>query len=467
MNLTMSGRFVDNGDACRAFDLMPGKDFSTVGAKFIPPNMERVEVSCSDRLLVDGCGDLRVKILDPAITLLTVADRHEQDTVRPFLDNLRARKMIVVEPFEPVNKSAIKEELRKSGNHYDASLMKSLLSVPEKSMSEMDEMVRDFFAYAIANLGKCNHYPSHAAADFNLVDDAGIKHHIVFRCQLCHPPANYPPFLTDKSGNDVTGQMYRVIDDTFTALRCRQAVVLTHRDLPITPVTLHTSGLDIYALQLNKIEDSLKAKEEAGLIDEDYYALREEFLLVRHFAGLPQAFKRLREAYIALLNAHRTTLATEQVALAEHVASSLLASSVIEEIKAVVSALVGLEKAHWQEDKQKQADESVRQNSQADHHKEESYDPQVKKSAEALLTELAEVYNDNYFSDVFLHRLIATGSLGCLFSDGYFSSQEKNEVLIKLMEKGTDLTGVLASIAKNLHDLTAPFLPASAHGSIL
>ena len=71
MNLTMSGRFVDNGDACRAFDLMPGKDFPTVGAKIISPDMLQVEVSRRDRLLVDGCGELRVKFLDPAITLLT------------------------------------------------------------------------------------------------------------------------------------------------------------------------------------------------------------------------------------------------------------------------------------------------------------------------------------------------------------------------------------------------------------
>ena len=467
MNLTMSERFVDNGGTCRAFDSMPGKDFPTVGAKFIPPNMQRVEVSCSGRLLVDGCGGLRVKILDPDITLLTVAQRHELDTVRPFLDNLRARKIIVVEPFEPANKSATKEELRKSGHHCDDSLKNSLLSVLGPSVSETDEMVRNFFAYAIASLGKCNHDPSYAAAGFDLVDDAGRKHHIAIRCQLCHPPANYPPLLTDQSGNDVTGQMYRVIDDANTALHCRQALVLTHRDLPITQVTLHTSGVDIYALQLNKIDDSLKAKEEAGLIDEEYYALREEFLLVRDFTGLPQAFTRLREEYIALLNTHKVKLATEQVAvaLAEHVAASLLASPVIEEIKGVVSALVGLEKAQWQEDKQKQAGESERQNSQSDNYKEKSYDPEARKSAEALLTELAEVYNDNYFSDVFLHRVIATGSLGCIFSDDYFSSKEKNEVLIQLMEKGTDLTGVLASIAKNLHDLTEPFLPWHAHSN--
>ena len=467
MNLTMSGRFVNNGDACRAFDLMPGKDLPIVGAKFISPNMQRVKVSCSGMLLVDGCGDLRVKILDPDITLLTVADRHEQDTVRPFLDTLRARKIIVVEPFGPVNKSAIKEELRKSGNHYAGSLINSLLSVPESSVSEMDELIRNFFAYAIANLGKCNHDPSHAAGDFNLVDDAGIRHHILIRCQLCHPPANYPPLLTDRSGNDVTGQMYRVIDDANTALHCRQALVLAHRDLPITQVTLPTSGVDIFALQLNKIDDSLKAKEEAGLIDEEYYALREEFLLVRDFTGLPQAFTRLREEYIALLNTHKATLATEQVAvaLAEHVAASLLASPVIEEIKGVVSALVGLEKAQWQEDNQKQAGKPVFQSARVGNNKHQL--SQARKSAEAILIELAEVYNDNYFIDVFLHRLIATGSLGCIFSDDYFSSKEKNEVLIRLMEKGTDLTGVLASIAKNLHDLTEPFLPPSAHGPIL
>ena len=461
MNLTMSGRFFDIGDTCRAFDLMPGKNVPRVGAKFIPPNIQRVEVSCSDRLLVDGCGDIRVKILDPDITLLTVADRHERDTVRPFLDILRARKIIVVEPFEPGNKSAFKEELRKSGYHCDGSLINSLLTVPDSSMSEMDKLIRIFFACATANMGKCNHDPNHAAAIYNLVDGAGRKHRIVLRCRLCYPPANYSPLLTDQSGNDVTGQMYRVIDDANTALHCRQAVVLTHRDLPISQVTLPTSGVDIYALQLNKIDDSLKAKEEVGLIDEEYYALREEFLLVRDFTGLPQAFTRLREEYIALLNTHKATLATEQVAVAEHVAASLLASPVIEEIKGVVSALVGLEKAQWQEDKQIQAGKPVFQSSRVGNNKQQL--SQARKSAEAILIDLAEVYNDNYFIDVFLHRLIATGSLGCIFSDDYFSTKEKNEVLIRLMEKGTDLTGVLASIAKNLHDLTEPFLPPSAH----
>ena len=203
------------------------------------------------------------------------------------------------------------------------------------------------------------------------------------------------------------------------------------------------------------------------MIDEEYYALREEFLLVRDFTGLPQAFTRLREEYIALLNTHKATLATEQVAvaLAEHVAASLRASPVIEEIKGVISALVGLEKAQWQEDKQKQAGKPVFQSSRVGNNKHQP--SQARKSAEAILIELAEVYHDNYFSDVFLHRLIATGSLGCIFSDDYFSSKEKNEVLIRLMEKGTDLTGVLASIAKNLHDLTEPFLPPSAHGPIL
>ena len=201
------------------------------------------------------------------------------------------------------------------------------------------------------------------------------------------------------------------------------------------------------------------------MIDEEYYALREEFLQVRDFTGLPQAFTRLRGEYIALLNTHKATLATKQAALAEHVAASLRASPVIEEIKGVVSALVGLEKAQWQEDKQKQAGKPVFQSSRVGNNKHQP--SQARKSAEAILIELAEVYHDNYFSDVFLHRLIATGSLGCIFSDDYFSSKEKNEVLIRLMEKGTDLTGVLASIAKNLHDLTEPFLPPSAHGPIL
>lgn len=462
MNLTMLRRFVDNGDACRAFDLMPGKDFPTVGAKSIPLDMLQVEVSRSDRLLVDGCGELRVKVLDPAITLLTVANSYELDTVRPFLHDLRARKIIVVEPFELVNKSAIKEKVPKSGNHSDDSMMNSQLSVPDLSMSDMSDshdMVRKFITSVIPNLDECNHDSSHALDDCDVFDSTKRKHHIVFRRQHCNPPAHYPPYLTDQSGNDVTGQMYRVIDDANSAEHCRLALVLTHSDLPITQVTLHTSGLDIYALQLNKIDDSLKEKEEAGLIDEEYYALREEFLLVRHFARLPETFTRLRKKYIALLNTHKVRLLTEQqVKLAESVATSLLASPVIEEIKGVVSALVGLEKAQWQEDKQKQADEFAHHNSQADNNRDECYDPQVRKSAEALLTELAEVYAVKHFRDVFLDNLVVTGRLGCLLSEDYFKSRGRDKVLSKLVKKGCDLTDTLADIAQKLQGLTKPFL---------
>ena len=447
MHLTTSGRFVGNGDTCRAFDLMPGKELQTYEAKIILSDIKKYEVSGSDRLLVDGCGELRVKVLDPAITLLTVADRHELDRVRPFLDSLRARKIIVVEPFEPMKNSAIKEELRKGRNHGDGSMMNNQLSAP------------DLLTILTSNLDKCNHDPSYAMDNYDIVDGTGKKRHIVLGCQLCHPPANYPPYLSDQSGNDVTGQMYRVIDDANNADHCRQALVLTHRDLPVTQVTLHTSGFDINTLQLNKIEDSLKEKQEAGLIDEEYYALRQEFLLIRHFAGLLQTFTRLREAYIALLNTHKERLLMEQqVKLAESVATSLLASPVIEEIKGVVSALVGLEKAQWQEDKQKQADESVRQNSQADNNRDESYDPQVKKSTTALLAELAEVYAVKHFRDVFLDNLVATGSLGCLLSEGYFKSRGRDKVLNKLIQKGCDLTATLADIAEKLECLTKPFL---------
>ena len=471
MNLTMLGRFVDNGDVCRTFDLMPGKVFSTDGAKIIPPDMEQVEVSRSARLLVDGCGELRVKVLDPAITLLTVANSYELDAVRPFLDNFRARKIIVVEQFEPVNKSAIKEKLPESGNHSDGSMMNSQLSVSDLVMSylsdfsDVDGMVRKFFTSIIPSLGKCIHDSSHALENFDVVDSTGRKNRIHFRCQLCNPPAHYPPYLTDQSGNDVTGKMYRVIDDASTAECCRLALVLTHSDLPITQVTLQTSGIDIHALQMNKIEDSLKEKEEAGLIDEEYYALRQELLLIRHFAGLPQIFARLREEYIALLNTHKVRLATEQqVKLAEGVATSLLGSPVIEEIEGVVSALVRLEKAQWQENKQKQADESVRQNSQADNNRDESYDPQLRISTEALLTELAEIYAVKYFRDVFLDNLVTTGSLGCLLSEGYFKSGGRDKVLIKLIEKGSDLTGTLADIAQILECLTKPFLTKRHRG---
>ncbi len=134
----------------------------------------------------------------------------------------------------------------------------------------------------------------------------------------------------------------------------------------------------------------------------------------------------------------------------------LLACPVNEEIKSVISALTGLEKARWQEGKQKQVGSP--QNMEAGINNHASYDRQGRNSAEAKLGVLAEVYAVSHFRDAILNDLMSTGSLGCLYSDDYFKSEMRDEVLMRLWEKGTDLTGVLASIANNLRDLTAPFL---------
>ena len=466
MDVVGLSKFNALGGRCQAFDSTLGKDAEIFrGASFIASKIT-IRVSAVSKMLVDGCERLRFKILDPASTFLLPADSHELDEVEPVLRELRARNIIVVEPIKHLDKEAIKKELYNTFYHFDGSLINDRFAAPNLSPSRMAEEGFAFIGNATDDSVQCYGDASHVLANWHRDDCPRAKHSSHFGSYYCKrfDQSVCLPFLLDKRGTNVTGQMYRLIDKESNSISCHRGVVLIHRDHPVRMLTLKTLELDIDALCLNKVEESLKKKEKDGLINDEYFALRERFLRVSHFSGLFRRFRRLREEYIAVLNGYKAKLQTEQqVAVAERTVASLLACPVNEEIKSVISALTGLEKARWQEEKQ--AGRPVHHNMDDGNNKHEPYDPQGRKSAEAMLAVLAEVYAVNHFRDAILNDLMSAGGLGCLYSDDYFISEMKDEVLMKLWEKGTDLTGVLASIANNLGDLTGPFLPGKKSNS--
>ena len=462
MGLTLSAQYMARGLSCMTHDSTPGTEIPVPkGLRYCNGSLVIKRVPADARLLVDACDLFRVKILDPASTLLLLNNKHELDDVEPIIEDLRARKVIVVEPVDRVDKVAIKKELCKSFYDSDGALINSQFALPGLSPGEMAEAGFGFFGNASNDSVKCHHDASHVLANWQSGDHPVNKHFASYSCRCFDRPSYNLPFLSDDKGNDITGHMYQVIDRTNPAIiYCRRALVLAHRDLHVNKTTLKTLKLDIDTLCLNKVNRNLKRKESACLIDEEYFALRRQFLFVSHFTRLFRKFKWLREEYIDLLLCFKKRLqVAEQVAVAERTTVSLLACPLGKEIKDVVSAVVGLEQARWQEDKQKHAGRPARRSVWAAHNTRHGVgDLQTRKSAEAVLSVLAEVYVGNFFRDVFLNELVETGTLGCLFSDGYFKSTTRDEVLIQLLEKGTDLTGVLADIAVKLRHLTEPFL---------
>ena len=456
MGLTLSARFMARGMPCLTHDSTPGTEVSLPkGLRYCNRNVAVKSLSADAKVLVDACDLFRVKVLDPGTTLLLLNNEHELDDVEPILGDLRARKVIVVEPVDRVDNVAIKQELCKSFYDSDGVLINSKFALPGLSPDEMAEAGLGFFGDASDDSVKCHHDASHVLANWQSGDHPVEKHFASYLCQCFDLPSYNLPYLTDDKGNDITGHMYQVIDRSNTSIYCRRALVLARRDLPVNKATLKTLELDIDTLYLNKLDRSLKRKEAAGQIDEGYFALRRQLLFVSHFTRLFRTFKWLRDEYVDLLSCFKQRLQmAEQVAVADRLTVSLLACPVGQEIKDVVSALVGLEKARWQEDQQKHAGRFAGRNVWAA--RRGVYDLQARKSAESVLAELAKVYAGNYFCDVFLNELVDRGSLGCLFSDGYFTSTTRDEVLIQLLEKGTDLTGVLADIAAKLQALTEP-----------
>lgn len=457
MDIVSYSKFNALAGRCQAYDSTLGKDILVTNVSNRAVGKVSARVSCVSKVLVDACVALKYKILDPASTFLLPADSHELDEVEPVLRELRARNIIVVEPIVPLDRVAIKNELYNSFFYCGGPLINQRFSVPGLFPGDMAEAGFGFIGNATDDSVKCHKDPTHVLSDWTHGINPKARHHNSYHCQCFDQPEYCLPFLRDATGTNVTGQMYRLIDKVSNSISCHWGVVLIHRDHPVRTLTLKTLELDIDALCLHKVEESLKKKETDGLINDEYFALRERLLRVSHFSGLFRQFRWLREEYIALLKSYTAKLQTEQqVVVAERTVASLLVCPVNEEIKSVVSALTGLEKARWQEGKHKQAGNP--QNMKAGINNHGSYDPQESKSAEAMLGVLAEVYAVYHFRDAVLNDLVTTGSLGCLYSDDYFKSEMRDEVLIKLWEKGTDLTGVLASIANNLRDLTRPFL---------
>ena len=452
MKLTLPADYMARGMPCLTYHRTLGSD--------VP--MHNVSRSCYStvaipfdaRVLVDACDLFRVKVLDPASTFLLLANSSELDDVGPVLDELRAHKIIAVEPVVRLNNAAIKEELRKSFYDSQGSLINSKFAQPGLSPSVMAGAGFGFFGDASDDLVKCHHDDSHVARNWQSPSSPRSFHLSCYRCVCFNQPAYNLPFMSDASGKDITGQVYQVVDQSRNSIYCRRAVVLTRHDLPVSKATLKTLELDIDALYLNKMTRSLQKKEKAGLINEEFFALREQFLYVSHFAKLFRNFKWRREEYIALLNSYKPQLQMEQqVAVVENTIATLLACPVREEMKGVVSALVALEREQW-EGKQK----AVCRYARTCYGKDGSFDLHAGKNAEALLAVLAEAYNIGYFRDASLNDLITTGSLGSLISDDYFSSAKRDDALMEVLGKGAELTGVLVGIADNIHCLIEPFL---------
>ena len=457
MKLTVPGSYMAREVPCQTYERMVGRKIPKDNMLHSRFNTVLIgDIPLDAKVLVDACDQFRIKILDPASTFLLLANSSELGEVEPIFDELRARKIIAVELVDRPNKAAIKEELRKSFYDSQGSLINSKFAPPCLSPSSMAAAGFGFFGDATCDLVKCHHDDSHEVSSWQLWDSPGIFHLYLYDCMCFNQPAYNLPFLSDESGNDITGQIYRIVDQANSTLYCRRAVVLTHRDLPISQATLKTLELDIDALRLNKVEQSLKRIEKAGLINDEYFALREQFLHLSHFAQLFRTFKWLREEYIALLNSYKPQLQMEQqVAVADNTIASLLACPVSEEMKVVISALVGLEKARWEEDRQASG---PGQNTEAGNCRHGSYDPLAGKNAEAVLAVLAEAYNGDYFRDASVNDLMKTGSLGSLFSEGYFTSEKRDDALMEILAKGAELTGVLVGIADNIHNLIEPFL---------
>ena len=73
------------------------------------------------------------------------------------------------------------------------------------------------------------------------------------------------------------------------------------------------------------------------------------------------------------------------------------------------------------------------------------------------LQKLADSYEQKYFVDDRLNELVTRATLGCVFTDDYLGAAKRNERLMSLLGKGTELLHVLACISEAIKKVLKPF----------
>ena len=461
--------FFDNSQSrqtCLSSSLLPGEavDVSAESGRVVrvarrrswmadAPKRIVINVPSNRALLVDICCEgSYLKIVSDDCQFVTPNNDDEWEVVKPILKELAQRSVFVL---SEVNFPAIKEKCRQSYySSSDGTLINEFFCEGILIPEILGEAGLMFVGDASNRITRCYFDPAHQLDDWGYCDWEEYPYYS--RCYCMEAKEHNIPVLSTQDGQSVPVQMYDV-NMSSNCASMGSHILVTHSGAPIKIWPLSEVMSKIDAATLVVVDASIAKQRETGKkFDQACFELLRKSIYLSDFSGLLRDYEDVNRDFTTRLREYKKELNTPaDLATADNLLKELASCSVVTEVEETVSKLAALQlvKEH-----------AIRLDFLPAATKSISVSMELVVIKE--LQELADSYQQKYFVDDGLNELVTRGTLGCVFTDDYFGAANRNEQLMSLLVKGTELLQVLAGISEAIKKVLKPFAaqpPAVEH----
>ena len=456
MNIEFPSYNFDNNQfsqTCPLASIVPGEavDISAesdhVVCSVSPSRIVVTDVPENRALLLDYCCDgSYLKIVSDDCQFVTPNNDDEWEVVKPILKELAQRGVFVL---TEVNLPAIKEKCRKSYySSSDGTLINEVFEVDRLTPEKMGEAGLMFVGDALQQITRCYFDPTHQISGWCDSEENDPFYHSP-RCFCMEIMMSHVPVLSTKHGQSVPVQIYDV-NMSSNCARVDGHILVTHSGAPIKIWPLSEVISKVDAATLAVVDSSIPVQRETGKkFDQAYFESLRKSIYLRHFSDLLRDYEAVNRDFTTQLRGYKKGLHTlADQATADNLLKKLASCSVVTEVEETIIKLATLQMVK----------ETVIMLDflPAATHKSISVSMELVPLKE--LQELANSYEQKYFVDDCLNELVTRGTLGCIFTNDYFCAAKRNEQLMSLLAKGTELLQGLAGISEVIKKVLKPFM---------
>ena len=456
MNIEFPSYNFDNNQfsqTCPLASIVPGEavDISAesdhVVCSVSPSRIVVTDVPENRALLLDYCCDgSYLKIVSDDCQFVTPNNDDEWEVVKPILKELAQRGVFVL---TEVNLPAIKEKCRKSYySSSDGTLINEVFEVDRLTPEKMGEAGLMFVGDALQQITRCYFDPTHQISGWCDSEENDPFYHSP-RCFCMEIMMSHVPVLSTKHGQSVPVQIYDV-NMSSNCARVDGHILVTHSGAPIKIWPLSEVISKVDAATLAVVDSSIPVQRETGKkFDQAYFESLRKSIYLSNFSALLRHYGDVYGDFTTQFREYKKGLDTPaDHANADNLLRELASCSVVTEVEETVRklAILQLVKEHTI-----RLDFLLAATNK-------SIGVGMELMAINDLQELADCYEQKYFADDGLNELVTRSTFGCVCTGEYFgASERKDERLMSLSAKATELLQVLADISEAIKKVLKPF----------
>ena len=415
----------------------------------------------SDQVLLLDTRCASVKIISDDCQFVMPASNDEWEVVKPIFKELAERRWFILSEVSHkcYDFSDITAKCRKS--FYSATnglLINNTFEWGRLTPEKMAGAGLKFVGDASNDTAECYFNSGHQMRNWDEFDKPASRHLEAFNC-LCIEDKKYDiPIMSFADGQKIPVVYKLHIRDEHFSSVCDDAFLLTHSAAPVKIAPWSDIMSKVDEIMVGKIEASLLDNKPTVKADDvEHFELLKQSITLTHFSELLRDYESVSYDFICQLEKYKAVLhAPADLITADGLLEKLSSSSVLAEVGEAVNKLATLK--------------LVKRNAALLGFLPPATHKSINDSVELViikeLQELAEFYRNRYFVDDFLNGLVTDGSLGCLFTQDYFTSPKRSDQLILLLDKGSGCSHLLFCVSQTIRKLLEPFMPEQVEPEI-